>query len=321
MTKIETHGLRREYGTLVAVESADLRVQGGQVVGLIGPNGAGKTTLLRMLATLLLPTDGELRISGLDARVDFLKIRRRMGFLPDFFNLYNDLTPLETLAFFADAHGVARGDIASRADRALRTVDLMEKAHERVRHLSRGMTQRLGLAALLVRDPEVLLLDEPASGLDPLARVQLRDILKRLRAEGCAVIVSSHILPELEGFCTDLIVMDRGRIVVSGSVADMTRQKLGGRAFAICVKGNAESAKQTLERIPGARVTMEGDGELLAEVDDARFDETDMVRVLVQAGVSVSRFCERRRGIEDLFMQISGRAAGAADEGCEKESR
>ena len=145
---IETRQLRREYGTLVAVAAADLCIRGGQVVGLIGPNGAGKTTLLRMLATLLTPTDGDVFIAGLDARTESLAIRQRLGFLPDFFNLYNDLTLLETLAFFADAYRVPAGAIAERAQQALRTVELQTKANELVRNLSRGMTQRLGLATL-----------------------------------------------------------------------------------------------------------------------------------------------------------------------------
>lgn len=303
---IEAHRLRREYGTLVAVEAADLFIEGGQVVGLIGPNGAGKTTLLKMLATLLTPTDGEVRIAGHDARTEFLKIRQCLGYMPDFFNLYNDLTLRETLIFFADAYGFPPETLAERAAQALRTVELHTKTNELVRNLSRGMTQRLGLATLLVRDPQVLLLDEPASGLDPLARMQLRDILKKLRSEGRAIVVSSHILPELEGFCTDMMVMDRGRIVVSGSVDETARKLKGGRVFAIAVRGDVQDAKTVLERFPDVRVTSEEDGELRVEVAKAGFDETGLVQALVQSGVRVAKFCEHRHGIEDVFMMVSG---------------
>ena len=306
---IETQRLRREYGTLVAVESADLRIEGGQVVGLVGPNGAGKTTLLKMLATLLTPTDGEVFIAGLNARTDFLNIRQRLGYMPDFFNLYHDLTLLETLAFFADAYGVEPGAIAERTAQTLRTVELQAKSGELVRNLSRGMTQRLGLATLLVRDPQVLLLDEPASGLDPLARMQLRNILKRLRSEGRAIVVSSHILPELEEFCTDMIVMDRGRIVVSGKVEETARKLKGGRAFVIGVKGDTGRAKAVLERFASASVKLEENGELLVESADDSLDETEMVHALVSAEVRVAKFCERRHGIQDVFMMVSGSGA------------
>ena len=305
---IETSGLRREYGTLVAVESADLCIKGGQVVGLIGPNGAGKTTLLRMLATLLVPTDGMAKIAGYDARTDFTAIRQRIGFMPDFFNLYSDLTLAETLHFFADAYGVPAASIPERVHDTLQTVDLASKADEMVRNLSRGMTQRLGLATLLVRDPQVLLLDEPASGLDPLARLQLRDILKRLRAEGRAVIVSSHILPELEGFCTDMIVMDHGRIVVSGSVEEVARQMSSTRTFAVGVKAPSDNILGAISRFPDVQANPGENGEWLLQVGDATFDESELVKALVEAGVRVTKFSECRQGIEDVFMMVSGQA-------------
>ncbi len=312
-TLIETRRLRREYGTLVAVEAADLCIKGGQVVGLVGPNGAGKTTLLRMLATLLVPTDGELRIAGQDARTDFPDIRKRVGFMPDFFNLYSDLTLSETLRFFADAYGVPPETIPEQVRQTLQKVDLQSKANEMVRHLSRGMTQRLGLATLLVRDPQVLLLDEPASGLDPLARIQLRDTLKRLGSEGRAVVVSSHILPELEDFCTDMIVMDHGRIVVSGSVAEVALQFSCERTFAIGVKGDPRDAQTVIACFPGVRSKAGDDNELLVEVGDAVFDETELLKALVEAGVRVMKFCECRKGIEDVFMMVSGQPARPDD--------
>lgn len=266
-----------------------------------------------MLAPIVECRDMTLDPVGLNARTEFLKIRRRIGYMPDFFNLYNDLTLLETLVFFADAYGVESDAIAERASQALRTVELHSKSGELVQNLSRGMTQRLGLATLLVRDSPVLLLDEPASGLDPLARMQLRNILKRLRSEGRVVVISSHILPELEDFCTDIIVMDRGRIVVSGRVEEMARKLQGCRAFAIGVKGDVGMAKTVLERFATVSVKLEENGELLVEIADAAFDETKMVQALVLAGVRVAKFCERRHGITDVFMMVSGQGADAAE--------
>jgi ABC-2 type transport system ATP-binding protein len=302
---IETHGLRREFGTLVAVSSANLCIHPGQVVGLIGPNGAGKPTLLRMLAGLLEPTDGTIQIAGIDSGGFPPAIRQRIGLMPDFFNLYSDLSLTETLHFFADAYGVSSDAIPGRVAETLEKVDLAGKSHEMVRNLSRGMTQRLGLATLLVRDPEVLLLDEPASGLDPKARMQLRDILKRLRAEGRAIIVSSHILPELEGFCTDMVVMNHGRIMVSGSVAEAARALTAGRMFSVCMKDKGADIEKVIARYPSMSVKPGEEQEWLIEMQDAAFDESELLSALVAAGLRVTKFCECRHGIEDVFMMIS----------------
>ena len=197
MSVIKADGLRKEYGTLIAVNDVEFAIEPGQVVGLIGPNGAGKTTLLRMLATLLVPTRGTAEILGYDLLKDYMEIRKRIGFLPDFFNLYNDLTLEECLEFFAQSYNVPNNVIEEKINAVLKYVDLEGKRTNFIRNLSRGMVQRMGMATLLVREPEVFLLDEPASGLDPKARVQLREILKKLSDEGKAIFISSHILTEL----------------------------------------------------------------------------------------------------------------------------
>ncbi|MHC5082536.1 MAG: ABC transporter ATP-binding protein, partial [Planctomycetota bacterium] len=218
MSILKTLNLRKEYSSLVAVNDVCLDVDQGQVVGLIGPNGAGKTTLLRMLATVLPPTDGTAAISDYDLRKHPLKIRKKIGYLPDFFNLYDDLTLTECLEYFAQAYGVAPDQIPARVSQSLEYVDLTSKKDGLVKHLSRGMVQRMGLAVLLVHDPDIFLLDEPASGLDPIARIQLRDILRRLSNEGKTIIISSHILTELSGFCTHLAVMNQGSLVLQGEI-------------------------------------------------------------------------------------------------------
>ena len=224
MSIVQLQGLRKEYSSLAAVDDVSFSVEPGQVVGLIGPNGAGKTTLLRMLATLLPPTDGTATVCGADLRKQPLAVRRSIGYLPDFFNLYPDLTLRECLDFFARAYGVAAEAVAERVEATLTFVNLESKKDSLIRHLSRGMVQRMGLATLLVREPEVFLLDEPASGLDPMARIQLRDILRRLSQQGKTILISSHILTELSGFCTHIAIMNRGQLVMYGSVEEIERQ-------------------------------------------------------------------------------------------------
>ena len=270
-------------------------------------------------AGAVIQIDGTAKITGYDARTHSTEIRQRIGFMPDFFNLYSDLTLTETLVFFADAYGVPETEIPQRVRETLETVDLAEKSSEMVRNLSRGMTQRMGLATLLVRDPQVLLLDEPASGLDPLARRQLRDILKRLQSQGRAVIVSSHILPELEGFCTDMIVMDHGRIVVSGSVGEVARQISSVRSFSIGVKDPAVDLQLVFAPFAEVDAQREESGLWLIQVGDAAFDESELVKTLVEAGVRVTKFAECRQGIEDVFMMVSGqpKQSGAHEEGAQ----
>lgn len=191
MIVLEADSLRKEFGALVAVDNVSLSLEQGQVLGLIGPNGAGKTTLLRILATLLRPTSGRATILGCDLATRYLSIRKRIGFVPDFFNLYGDLTLRECLAFFAEAYEVPPERIAQRVDEVLRYVDLQDKQDSLVRHLSRGMVQRMGVGIRLIHDPDLYLLDEPASGLDPKARIQLRNVLRRLSDEGKTIITSS----------------------------------------------------------------------------------------------------------------------------------
>jgi ABC-2 type transport system ATP-binding protein len=183
MDILEINNIRKEYGTVVAVNDVSFSMAPGQVLGLIGPNGAGKTTLLRILATVLRPTSGSVKILGYDLKKQYLKIRKNIGYLPDFFNLYNDLTLRECLDFFARAYKVEAKSIPARIDEVLNYIELSHKRNDLVRNLSRGMVQRMGVGALLVHNPDLFLLDEPASGLDPKARIQLRKILKKLASE------------------------------------------------------------------------------------------------------------------------------------------
>jgi len=306
MNIIDAMKLRKEYGTLVAVRDVDFRVEAGQVVGLIGPNGAGKTTLLRMLATLLQPTRGEVKVFGLDIGKDYLEIRKRIGYLPDFFNLYSDLTLRECLRFFADSYGVRREIQEEKIQEVLGFVDLEEKKDGLIHHLSRGMVQRMGLATLLVRDPELYLLDEPASGLDPKARIQLREILKKLSGAGKTVIISSHILTELSEFCTHISIMNKGQIVCQGSVEEIRQTVAGGRMVQISVLDRRDEAAEMLGRSNLPLVMTDTcDSTISIRVSGGLEDIAAANKLLVENGIAVYSVREVKMDIEDLFMKIS----------------
>ena len=305
MSVLQLEALRKEFSSLVAVDDVSFSAEAGQVVGLIGPNGAGKTTLLRMLATLLVPTDGTATICGADLRKQPLAIRRSIGYLPDFFNLYPDLTLRECLDFFARAYHIPSKDVAGRVNAALTTVTLESKKNSLIRHLSRGMVQRLGLATLLVREPSVLLLDEPASGLDPMARIQLRDILRRLASGGKTIVISSHILTELAGFCTHLAIMNRGQLVMYGSVEDIEQQIAGQQAVLVKVLGDAAQAEAALRTMEGIEILAAADHAFTLSCEGGPEAVAEVNRRLVTAGVAVVELARQKTSLEDLFMTLS----------------
>jgi len=315
MQVIEVTGLSKEYGTLVAVNNVSFNVTKGQIVGLIGPNGAGKTTLLRMLATVLRPTAGSVKILGYNSANEYLKIRKNIGYLPDFFNLYNSLTLRECLEFFAMAYSVDDKLIPERVDEALKFVELEEKQNDFVRHLSRGMVQRMGVGVLLVHQPDVLLLDEPASGLDPKARIQLRDILRKLSAEGKTIIISSHILTELSDFCSHVAIMSRGNIVLYGSIDEIRQRVHNTRRIAVSIVGDINAAVAAIKEFSGATLqTVEGSNIKI----DIKTDENGLAEMnsyLVSKGVRVCGFYEQKSDLEDLFMEISGNEQSYMPEG------
>lgn len=303
---VETNNIRKEFGALVAVDDVNISVQKGQVIGLIGPNGAGKTTLLRILATVLRPTAGGAKLLGYDLSKDYLEIRKRIGYLPDFFNLYEDLTARECLEFFATAYGIKPGLVNKRVDMALEYVELEEKRNDFIRNLSRGMVQRMGVAVLLVHDPEVFILDEPASGLDPKARIQLRKVLAKLSTEGRTIIISSHILTELSGFCSHIAIMNRGEIVLYGSVEDIQRKMAQVRKVVINVLNDCEKAVGLIDGFSNTVVKSVSDNKITVEMSDSQEKMAGLNALLVSIGIKIVGFHEEKADIEDIFMSISG---------------
>lgn len=305
MQVLEAQRLRKEFGPLAAVQDVSFAIQRGQVVGLIGPNGAGKTTLLRMLAALLPPTDGTVAVMGMDLRRHPLEIRRRIGYLPDFFNLYNDLTLWECLDFTARAYSVPSDQISRKIDTVLEYVNLTDKKHDLCRHLSRGMVQRMGLAVLMVHEPELYLLDEPASGLDPIARINLRNILKRLAGENRTILISSHILHELSEFCTHIAIMDKGQIRYFGSVEQIRELCTPERIIRFRVLGDPQKALALLRDFPDAVVKDCRDTVILLAVRGGLETAAQLNAFLVGRGIPVVELAEEKKDLEDLFLAIS----------------
>lgn len=280
---VRLRGITKVYGDLVAVDRLDLEIPRGSVFGLIGPNGAGKSTTFAIIATLLNQTRGTVEVLGVDPAHDPRRVRRSLGYMPDVLGVYDDLTVGEYLRFFAGAYGLPSSTHADTIDGLLELVDLTTKRESQVNSLSRGMKQRLSLARALVNDPELLILDEPASGLDPRARVELRMLLGQLREMGKTIVISSHILAELTEMCTEVAILERGRLLASGTPARI-REQLGGAR-----EVEARFADGTVERFEVDGI--EGQHQLLRRlVDDPR-----MLIELRDLGT----------GLEDLFMRLT----------------
>lgn len=304
---IRVRDLRVDYDELCAVQDLSLDVFPGQVCGLIGPNGAGKTTTMRTMLGLIEPTYGEIELAGIDMRERPRDACRIVGFMPDFPPIYNDLRCWEFLDLFAASYFIPRSKRAETVEKHLDYVGLTEKRNAMVAELSRGMRQRLMLAKTLIPDPQVLLMDEPASGVDPRGRIDLKNILKRLGAEGKTVLFSSHILAEMTEFCTALAVMERGRMVVSGSVDEVRERVVEGMVLLVEVRGDDSVFRRIIDEDPNCG-TLERDGSayLIHYRGDAD-TASDLLGTLVRGGVRVGAFSRRKEGLEELFLKIGAK--------------
>jgi len=250
---ITVQGLTKVYGSRTALDAVSFEVPRGEIFGFVGPNGAGKTTTLRILAALLEPTAGHAFVDGADVIEHPDLVHDRLGYMPDFFGVYDQLTATEYLDFYAACYRIPRSRRKKIASDLLELVGLTDRRDQSVDTLSRGLKQRLCLARALVHDPAVLLLDEPASGLDPRARVEMREILKELQRMGKTIVISSHILPELTELCTMIGIIDQGRMRATGPVQDVIRQLTSGRRLRIMVLGQRDEAVATLKTLPSIR--------------------------------------------------------------------
>ncbi len=303
---LEVLGLTKSYGELLAVNDLHFTLEPGDIFGFIGSNGAGKTTTIRMLATLLDPTAGTARLNGEDVRKNPMAIRRMVGYMPDFFGLYDDVKVWEYLDFFANLYSVPVKERPDLIDKVLELTYLNVKKDAYVQTLSRGMQQRLCLARCLVHDPALLLLDEPASGLDPRARAELRELLLLLGEMGKIVIVSSHILPELSGFCNKVGIIERGDLVAFGEVDKVTGSLAKDRLLLLTVLSEIEHAKAVLklDSLVGEVIELE-EGRLRVEFAGSIFEQASLIETLVREKVLVAACQEAELNLEDVFLKLT----------------
>jgi ABC-2 type transport system ATP-binding protein len=305
---IETRDLTKMYGDLYALNRLTIKLEKGDVYGFIGPNGAGKTTTMRILATLLNPTWGEASVCGFSIYNGAKEIRRLMGYMPDFFGVYDDMKVIEYLEFFAAAYRIKGPERRRKCDQVLDLVDLGYKRDALVTSLSRGMTQRLGLARVLLHEPQVLLLDEPASGLDPRARIEMRGLLKELRNMGKTILVSSHILPELADICNKIGIIERGKLLFDGDVQSAIRQVRQHTVLNIAVAdGRNEHAKNRLQGHSDIlAVELRDNNETLhVTLNDGIHDGSFIADILVKDGFRLKMLKEEEIDLEDVFMGIT----------------
>ena len=302
---IETRKLTKSYGSLIAANEITLQLNEGDVFGFIGPNGSGKTTTMRMIATLLDPDYGECYVCGKSIYTHPQEIRRLVGFMPDFFGVYDDMTVLEYLEFFAATYRINGPSRRKVCEEKLELVDMTFKRDAMVSQLSRGQTQRIGLARTLLHEPQVLLLDEPASGLDPRARIEIRRLLKRLGELNKTVIVSSHILPELADVCTRVGMIEKGNMIVDGYVEEVMREARKAILLFIRVTERSEEAARLIEQHDQVdSVEMRGETivtRLVAETEDY----SSLPSALIEAGFKLQEFREEDVNLETAFMELT----------------
>ena len=306
---VRIQGLTKRYGTVQAVAGVDLEVGEGEIFGLVGPNGAGKTTTIRMLATLIEPSAGQAQICGFDIRAQPNSVRRVIGYMPDTFGVYDDMRVWEYLDFFAQFYVIPSAQRRQVVADLLELVELTSRLEDYVQSLSRGMQQRLCLAHALVHDPRVLLLDEPASGLDPRARAELRELLRELSSLGKTIVISSHILPELEELCTAVAIIDRGRVLASGSVDQIQARFRSGSVVRARILGGPDAAGSAQEFLAAqpevVSVEIMSDGRLelaLGGDDDA---SAAVLYRAMSTGHRVVSFGPVASDLEELFLQIT----------------
>jgi ABC-2 type transport system ATP-binding protein len=315
-TAIYTRNLTKRYGSLIALDNLSLELVPGDVFGFIGPNGAGKSTTMKILAGLLAPSSGQAMVMGkpVDGNGDF--VRRSVGYMPDFIGVYEDLKVSEYLEFFASAYHLPRRQRSAVVEQVLELTDLKYKRDAMVDSLSRGMTQRLSLARVLIHDPPVLLLDEPASGLDPRARIEIRELLKELQRLGKTILISSHILSELGEFCNKLGIIERGKMIVSGTVDELTARARAHPLIAVTVLGDGDRAMSVLkadgrvDRVepalpPPGTSLVPGTALLTVTLHDPNEHHGFLVERLVAAGVPVDSIHPEKLKLEDVFLRLT----------------
>jgi ABC-2 type transport system ATP-binding protein len=302
---IELQNLTRRYGSVIAISDLSFSIGKGEICGFIGPNGAGKTTTIRILATLLEPTGGVATIGGFSVSGDRMEVRRILGYMPDTFGVYEDMLVEEYLHFFAAMYRIDGEKRKTVVDDILALTDLGSKRHALIKTMSRGNQQRLGLARVLVHNPEVLLLDEPASGLDPRARIEIRALIGELGKMKKTILVSSHILRELGDMCDTIAVIEAGKLVYKGPVSEALRKAGGALVVEFRVAADPQKALDAVGVLEGVARVWNDDGLLRAEFDRVDRDVSAVPEALVKAGLKVLHFKEAHADLEEAFLSMT----------------
>lgn len=307
---IAVRELTKVYGARTALDHVSFEVPAGEIFGFVGPNGAGKTTTLRILAALLQPTGGAAFVDGVDVTQHRQIVHSTIGYMPDFFGVYDQLTVTEYLDFYASCYRQPKQRRRKIIDDLLALVGLTDRRNQLVDTLSRGLKQRACLARALVHDPKVLLLDEPASGLDPRARVEMREILKELQRMGKTIVISSHILPELTELCSMVGIIDSGRMRATGPVREVVARLTSGKRLRINVLDDGARAESVLAALPAIRHVETVNGAIEAQYDGDQSVVADILVSLTGAGIKVSNFAQVDGGLEDAFLKATAEGVG-----------
>lgn len=302
---IEIKNLTKTYGSFTALQSLNMQVDKGSVFGFVGPNGAGKSTTMSILATLLLPTSGTARVGGYEVTQNPKEVRKLIGYMPDFFGVYDQFKTMEYLHFYGASYGIPRVERNKLIPQLLELVNLTDKADFYVDTLSRGMKQRLCLARSLVHDPELLILDEPASGLDPRARIEMREILKELKAMGKTIIISSHILPELAEMVDEIGVIEHGQMIAQGKVQDIQNRIQVNRVLHIRFMERAEEAVQLLRDEQYVSMVLQDERGVHVHFSGHDDDQAQLLRKMMDKGFPIISFNEAQTNLEDVFLEIT----------------
>lgn len=302
---IEIRNFRKQYGDFVAVENLTLSIPAGEMFGFIGPNGAGKSTTIRFLATLLRATTGSATVNGFDVATQPLKVRQSVGYMPDNFGVYDGMKVWEFLDFFAVAYQIPRDRRKGVIGDVLELLDLTHKREDYVNGLSRGMKQRLCLAKTLVHDPPVLILDEPSSGLDPRARLEVKALLKELRRMGKTILISSHILTELADCCTSIGIIERGQLLLHGPIESVYRKIQRNRHIEVRFRGEIDRGVSLIRSDPNVRNVHVDTRSCLVEMAGEDADVERLIRQLSNAEVGLISFADKEPTLEDVFMMVT----------------
>jgi ABC-2 type transport system ATP-binding protein len=302
---LEIKDLHKKYGRFYAVNGLNLSISEGEIFGFVGPNGAGKSTTMKIICGLLTATSGEIYVDGVDALQHNNRIKEKVGYMPDFFGVYDDLKVDEYLDFYASVYKIKVGNKKKMITDLLELVDLGHKREAYVDNLSRGMKQRLCLARSLIHNPRFLILDEPASGLDPRARVEMKNILRNLKDMGKTILISSHILSELAELCTSIGIIDNGKIVVSGSVSEIMQQVYSNKVIRVRVNDKLEEAMNILKEFPFIDKITTGENQLQAAFEGGDEEMSRVLATLVTRSIPVAAFAQLDGNLEDIFMKVT----------------